>query len=494
MAWSTPKKITQEFENFRNLRKTDDYSATLQALNEAKASYPDGKPIVEFFAEAVDYLIKFGSIDEAEILAVDGTSLWPNSTLLIIRLGRVYALQRKESAISVLRELLRVSPLPEGLSLEAALIEAYRVDRVAAIQLVSDLSALYPKSLSLAKINATYCNWKRDYRGAVDHLKHALFTTKDPKKRDLLIAKIEAISSKAGLPFDFELHTAGLRSDDSFTVAALTMVYNEKFNLPIWLGHYGRQVGIHNCIILDHGSDDGSTDDLGGANRVRLPRGRLFDERARMRLINNFANDLLQYYDAVVYSDCDEMLVADPGLYTNLVDYAHKLKRPVAYAIGLNIRHDPTSEPPLTNEQPILRQRTRVQFVTPMCKPLLLRKPISWGGGFHACEHPPEFDDLYLFHLRMADMDQALKRMAITRNIQFARDGAGAHQRRPDDDVITGTYMNVQNMGVIEKWDFTKHLAKHMDGMKQSTTGRYKSETPARSGMIRVPERFREVF
>lgn len=58
---------------------------------------------------------------------------------------------------------------------------------------------------------------------------------------------------------------------------------------------------------------------------------------------------------------------------------------------------------------PVLEQRTLVQFVSPMCKPLLIRSPVSWGGGFHCCEHPPEFDDLYLFHLRHADMARACR-------------------------------------------------------------------------------------
>lgn len=126
-----------------------------------------------------------------------------------------------------------------------------------------------------------------------------------------------------------------------FNVAAITNVYNETHNMPVWLKHYGKQVGIDKCIVLDHGSNDGSTEDLQGAGVVRLARGLEFNERNRMFLINNLANSLLGYYDAVIYSDCDEMLVADPDRYENLVDYARQMKRPVAFGLGLNVQHNP---------------------------------------------------------------------------------------------------------------------------------------------------------
>jgi len=40
------------------------------------------------------------------------------------------------------------------------------------------------------------------------------------------------------------------------------MAYNESFYLKRWYRWYGSQLGIENCFVLDHGSDDGSTDDL----------------------------------------------------------------------------------------------------------------------------------------------------------------------------------------------------------------------------------------
>ncbi|MGI4940925.1 MAG: glycosyltransferase family 2 protein, partial [Janthinobacterium lividum] len=71
-------------------------------------------------------------------------------------------------------------------------------------------------------------------------------------------------------------------------IAALTMVWNEPFFLPLWLRHYGRHLGPQNCFVLDHGSDDGSTEHLGGACRVLLPRTPL-DEEKRARAVSSMA-------------------------------------------------------------------------------------------------------------------------------------------------------------------------------------------------------------
>jgi len=121
-------------------------------------------------------------------------------------------------------------------------------------------------------------------------------------------------------------------------VCAVTNVFNEAFNLPIWLRHYGAQVGIENCLVVDHGSNDGSTADLGGAGVIRLPRSP-FNDHKRARMIAGLVGSLLPAYDAMLYSDCDELLVADPAKYANLVAFCEAFEGKAATAIGLNVIH-----------------------------------------------------------------------------------------------------------------------------------------------------------
>src|SRR5580698_4543584 len=106
-------------------------------------------------------------------------------------------------------------------------------------------------------------------------------------------------------------------------VCAITNVYNEQFNLPIWLRHYGKQVGIENCIVVDDGTDDGSTDDIGQANYIRVPRT-TFDDVNQSDMISTLVAAMLRKYYAVIYSDADELLVAVPRRFSNLVDFCEK--------------------------------------------------------------------------------------------------------------------------------------------------------------------------
>ncbi|TAJ70898.1 MAG: glycosyltransferase family 2 protein [Sphingobium sp.] len=226
-------------------------------------------------------------------------------------------------------------------------------------------------------------------------------------------------------------------------VCAITMVYNERNNLPIWLRHYGAQVGLENCFVLDHGTDDGSTDDLPReVNRIRIPRSAQ-DNKRRTAAINALTNSLLSWYDYAIYSDCDELLVADPRLYAGLIDFCEREEPEYRTAIGLNVLHDFNAEPALSSESLVSHQRSLCLYVSPMNKPSLTSVPVHWGVGFHHREKPPLFGGLFLFHLRYADVPRGLQRLDLTRNVvEWPSEKDGRHQRVSDD----------QWVAKIEKW------------------------------------------
>jgi hypothetical protein len=212
-------------------------------------------------------------------------------------------------------------------------------------------------------------------------------------------------------------------------VCAITNVYNEHFNLPLWLAYYGRQLGARNCIVVDHGSDrlDGITDQ----SILRTPRS-VFDDRVRARTLSSLTTAMLEHYDVVIYTDCDEFLLPDPARYDGLRDYFARTDAPAHTAIGLDVIHDVLAEPPIDPSRPILDQRAWVQFNSNLCKTLATREPIRWGGGFHASSAAPAFDDLYLLHLKCVDLDVWRARAAITREIAVPDPGQGPHHRQPD--------------------------------------------------------------
>ena len=220
-------------------------------------------------------------------------------------------------------------------------------------------------------------------------------------------------------------------------VAALTMMYNEPVWAGVWVRHYARQVGAAHCVILDHGTDDGSLDGVAALGvRVERMRRSALDEDARAAVMSEVAATLLQRFDAVVHSDADELLVADPARFASLAAYAEGAPE-VATAIGLDLQHLPDAEPPLDPAAALGAQRRWVRFSGAMCKPALIRRPVRWDPGFHGCDRPRALAPLYLVHLRYADLGAGLDRLRRTRAQAFATAETNPHQRVADREFET---------------------------------------------------------
>ena len=211
-------------------------------------------------------------------------------------------------------------------------------------------------------------------------------------------------------------------------VAAITMAYNEAVLLPIWARHYARQVGADHCHVIDHGSTDPVTLPP-GMNRLRLPRSPHDDER-RAAFVSDLTTALLRYYDWVLYTDVDELVLADPLYFRDLPNFCASVASAVSItAVGLDVQHVPAIETPLDPQRTIGAQRSWVRFTSAMCKPVLTRQPLRWSPGFHSSEHPLAFAGLYLFHLHWADLALGLERLQKTRQMSWADDQFGHHQR-----------------------------------------------------------------
>lgn len=217
-------------------------------------------------------------------------------------------------------------------------------------------------------------------------------------------------------------------------LAAVTMVYNESTFLPAWLRHYAAQVGSENCFLLDHGSTDGSTapSHVQDASVVRIPRSPQDDSR-RCGFVSDFCASLLNWYEAVIYTDVDELLVADPLVHGSLASLAATLDEDaVLTAVGFDVVHVPDQEPPLDWDRPITEQRDWLRFSSAMCKPVLIRRRVAWAPGFHNIDAPPVFSPLFLLHLRYVDLRSGLARLGRTRTQPWITPEAGSHQRMPD--------------------------------------------------------------
>ncbi|WP_215754650.1 glycosyltransferase family 2 protein [Acetobacter sp. P5B1] len=219
--------------------------------------------------------------------------------------------------------------------------------------------------------------------------------------------------------------------------AVITMVYNESFFLPLWCSYYGRELGVENLYIIDHGSTDGCTSCVAG-NIIRIPRDH-FDDTERAKMISLLHASLLKAFDVVIYTDCDEFLVPDSSQYSSFRDYlAQKNGLDTIRAVGVDVVQENFEKAPIDLTKGILNQRGYGYITSWESKPLISYSPINWIPGFHDCDkHSIVDESLWLFHLKNVDIQHSLKRLKTTREMKWSQHAldtnGGLHQRVSDD-------------------------------------------------------------
>lgn len=284
------------------------------------------------------------------------------------------------------------------------------------------------------------------------------------------------------------------------SLAAVTMVRDEKIMLPRWISHYSRECGgPEHLYVLDDNSSDGSTDDLPCSVTKLADWGSQHFERTRMKLITEFAADLHASYDAVLFADADEFLVADPERHEDLRGLvAARTGKPVIGAMNLNVVHDATREPPLDPDRPVLGQRTWAKFVPLMCKPALRTRALPWVAGSHGTTVPFEIDpDLYMFHLKFAERDH-LKAVGDHRKDLADREGRAKEtswQFAGDDlvallDEVVATADPAEVKPFRPRPQVLEGIVRAADNGTYRAHGRRQVKAMQRQPMVRVPKRF----
>ena len=278
-------------------------------------------------------------------------------------------------------------------------------------------------------------------------------------------------------------------------MAMITMAYNERINLPIWLRHYTKHCPGAALFVIDHGSDDGSTRGLAGATVIRLPRTP-FDDRTRVEVVSNLQHTLLRVSDVVIYADCDEMLVADPRKHVSLTDFLAVTGSEVIAPMRLNLQHLLGIEAPIDLAESILGQRRHVRFALGMCKPSIARVPLIWVPGFHWRDRMPDYRaDLFQFHLKWMDMGASLERLHLTREMAWSERALPSNwarrQRQSDEERLREDFKEVTNRfktDGVRLFIFDSEMKRHCDSLRPND-GLYQGDF-FRGPIAKVPEAF----
>ena len=136
-------------------------------------------------------------------------------------------------------------------------------------------------------------------------------------------------------------------------------------------------------------------------------------------LINAALSELKGKHDLVMVADLDEIVVANPDKYHDFGDYLDRFNKRGIRVIGYNVIGMPDDKP-LDLERKITDQRSCWEREPVYDKPMITRLPMTLTLGCHNCNVKMDFDDdLRLFHLRDADIEQLARHSGMKRTGRY---------------------------------------------------------------------------
>lgn len=285
-----------------------------------------------------------------------------------------------------------------------------------------------------------------------------------------------------------------------YKIAVFTMVYNEWAFLPIWISHYAKHFGLSNLFIIDESSTDGSTDLYPAENVIRIPRTPL-DQDVRARNISRFHAALLKHYDAVIYTDVDEILVLDPLLKMDLSAYIQRHVKDHANAFGLHVLHNTLTETEYSNQRPLFEQRRYAQFERFYCKQLIHKTPVEWQPGFHWSDKRTRLGvGLYLFHLRAMDYNIAWRRIENRNKLKWSESalqkGQGEQNRLDAESYMERFFISEpqEYANAIVPSEFNKFVTNVATLIENNSESRFFFYHETHMKMVTIPPRFRQTI
>lgn len=286
-------------------------------------------------------------------------------------------------------------------------------------------------------------------------------------------------------------------------IAVMTMVHKEVAFLQQWIMHYEPLVGRQNLYILTHDGDEDVVRTAHGCRLIYLPRNKVdwkFD-RLRFRLLNAYADFLLNNYDCVISGDVDELVFADPAIGSIFDLIEENKENSIMTAFGMHLCEQP-EDPSYNPDQPVLSQRTIAVADDQYCKPHIAFKEPKWTKGFHGSAHKPNLvDGLYMAHLKYAFKELSKDVSSLRKETFDQFDNIGNKSLRRfwgQSDMLT--VRKYRELRGLEAVNLDECIHSLRDDLRSNVTSNYAKRgglsliftAPPQNSII-LPERFRDI-
>ena len=186
------------------------------------------------------------------------------------------------------------------------------------------------------------------------------------------------------------------------TVAVITDSLSSAFYFPKWIEYYSKQFGSSNLYVATYTGFQQNFYSLSLGGIWEIPSH--YNDAKRAAVITGLVHTLLGAYDYVLRVDTDEFLLPDPRYFASLKQYVEILERPYVTAMGYDIIQDDGDGVLDLSDKILIKQRKHCYPFNALNKTCLTTIPINWLPGFHYCSVFPEFNQLFLLHLKRADI------------------------------------------------------------------------------------------
>ena len=215
-------------------------------------------------------------------------------------------------------------------------------------------------------------------------------------------------------------------------LAFVTMVWRDYWLLEKWVSHNEKTVPRSQLYVINHGGDPEVDRIAAGCNLIHLPRDEVTPDLTRRRwdLKGGLVTGLLGFYDMVICTDVDELLVY-VGAEGDLLSYLEGASRETEAISPVGLNMIPRPDDPGEGET-VLARHPQALVHGKYTKPCIVNAPVGFTIGGHGLFRGDFRIDpnIVLFHLHYVTPDYA-ERMAARAEIVEQSKDYNAKQENP---------------------------------------------------------------